>query len=573
MVSKRQFFCLFAALMFGLSVQAQFEKYYDANGHVYHDLNLEIMDIAPFDFIIGGNFFTPNMSLYEPFLQRVDASGNVVFTKPLSANNLSNFRLFDMVTLQNDLIVVGSVEDSSGLRKMFAAKFDLASNTFVNAYYYDIISGSFPNEAFHVIYTEGDYDNDGLPDPGYVISGYNILPNQENDGILVRTDLNLQPLFATEISTMTSASPKITKATKVIDTYDGYLVLGSATYNATQTGIMAYKVNYDFTSAWNASYVLGNQYDVAADAYYDSAANTIYLLVNYSHTHMFGVTALDNATGNIISGQSWFATVSNNAAMDKYGFTLTTSLSNANNLVITGYDRNTILPGNPPQTTESNVVVYEFDKANGQLINSGIQYSVPNQELGTDPYNFWDNQMPLAYYPDISRNSTQAAGTPFNVKLGYIEDANTQVPDLAIFKVLSNNRNTCNNLALSYTPTQLSGQTAFNVSSAGGISITPHSFQIATASQPVNVMDCSSAAIEDDKIDLGEYYPNPVQNVLHLKMPEAESYIIKDISLRKVGNGKITGSSIDMSNLKKGVYMVEIRFKSGQIKHFRIIKS
>ncbi len=571
MKSKLHFISFLSLFFFASSLEAQqFEKYYDASGHVYHDLNMEVMVTQPYSFFIGGNFFTPNMNLYEPFLQKNDPSGNVLFAYTLLANNLSNLRLFDMLIHQNDLVLVGSVEVSPGLRKMFAAKYNITMNNFTYIFYYDVISPNFFTEAFHVIYTEGDYNNDGMPDPGYVISGYNILSNQDNDGILIRTDENLRPLIATEISSMANVSPKITNASKVIDTGDGYFVLGVATYDASKSGVLAHKISYDFSQSWDASYMLGNQYDVAADAYYDANADKIYLLVNYTDTYMFGVTVLNNANGNIISSQSWYATSASN---DKYGFTLTPSLSNANNLVITGYDRSSnISASNTNQIAESNVIVFEFDKTNGQIAGNGYQYLIPNTEPGTDPYNFWDAQMPQTYYPDISKNYNSVTGVPMNMKLGYYEDPAYNVPDLAVFNVDGNNQNTCNRNNLSYTTNALTGQTAINVSSAGGISINATSFQIVMGNQPVNVVDCSSLSIDENKENSGQFYPNPVHNLLHLEMPQVKKYVITDLSKRVVRHGDVIQSTIDVSDLKKGIYFIRLILNKGQYKYLRIIK-
>ena len=57
---------------------------------------------------------------------------------------------------------------------------------------------------------------------------------------------------------------------------------------------------------WNRSHVFGNSQDVSVDAYFDTASQQIYMLSNYSVTHLFGVTVLDNVTGAISFPQSWY---------------------------------------------------------------------------------------------------------------------------------------------------------------------------------------------------------------------------------------------------------------------------
>ena len=553
---KKLFYFYFFLCFCGAT--AQFQKYYDAGGHVYHDVNIEIIESSLGTGVIAaGNHFDPQMTAWVPFIQGMDASGNVLWGVNGYASGPTNLRLFDIEVYQDFLIMTGSVEDTNGLKKPFAAKYDLVTNSFVQVYYYDVISANFPAEAFNIKYTQADIDADGTPDPGFILGGYIIIPTGEKLGLVIRTDFDLQPLAATEVGVSgANQSPGFNMVNKVTETNDGYFLTGSATYvnnNVAQQAVLMHKINFDLTMAWDISYVFSNQNDVSVDAYYDDSSNEIYALVNYSSTHLFGVTVLDNATGTIVGNKSWYAT---NPNIEQYGFRIHKS-PNSNNLIINGYDRISNIAASGTQMAETNVVVYEFDKATGQIAGSGYQYIIPNQELGTEDYNFWDNQMPLIYYPEMAQYKDLINSTNIAFKTGYYEDSTTNVPDMALFNN-TGNANICDNFSLTYTTNVFPNTLAVNANSAGGLTVTPNAFSIALMPMSVTVTDCSSNAIDKQKIDEGLLYPNPVQNLLYIKLPDAQTYIIRDLSQRLVKTGRVENQTVPVSGLKKGIYVIEI---------------
>ena len=568
---KKLFYIYFFLCFWG--VIAQFQKYYDAGGHVYHDVNIEILESSTgVGVIAAGNYFDPQMSAYVPFLQGMDAGGNVLWTTTGGAVNLTNLRLFDIEVYQDFIILTGSVEDTNGLKKPFAAKYDLATGGFAQVYYYDIISSSFPGETFNIKYTEADLDADGTPDPGFILGGYIVISNGEKLGIVLRTDFNLQPLAATEVGVSGgNQAPGFNMVNKVTETSDGYFLTGSVSYvnnNVAQQAVLLHKINFDLSMVWDISYTFStNQNDVSVDAYYDDTNNEIYALINYSDTNMFGVTVLDNSSGSIIGSQSWYATDANS---EKYGFRIHKS-PNSNNLIINGYDRISNIAASGTQMAETNIVVYEFDKATGQISGSGYQYIIPNQELGTDDYNFWDTQMPLIYYPEMAQYKDLVTGAYASYKAGYYEDPTTNVPDMALFNNTSN-ANICDNFSLTYTKNLLPNTLAVNANSAGGLSVTANAFSIALYPATVNVTGCTPNAIDNRKIDEGMLYPNPVQDLLYVKLPEAQFYIIRDLSQRRVKTGRIENQRIPVYGLKKGIYVIEIFNGDKSIKRITFIK-
>ncbi len=559
--------------LFFLGATAQIQKYYDASGHVYHDVNIEIVESSlGVGVVVAGNHFNPQMNAFVPFIKGIDASGNILWAATGGTVNLTNLRLFDIEVFQDFVILTGSVENANGITKPFAAKYDLATTSFAQVYYYDVISASFPAESFNIKYTEADIDADGTPDPGFILGGYIIISNGEKLGMVIRTDFDLQPLAATEVGVSgTNQAPGFNMVNKVTETADGYFLTGSATYvnnNVAQQAVLLHKINFDLSMAWDISYTFSNnQNDVSVDAYYDDTNNEIYALINYSDTNMFGVTVLNNNNGSIIGSQSWYATDPNS---EKYGFRLHES-PNTNNLIINGYDRITNIAASGTQMAETNIVVYEFDKATGQIAGSGYQYIIPNQELGTDPYNFWDTQMPLIYYPEMAQYKNLVTGTYKSYKAGYYEDPVTNVPDMALFNNTSN-ANICDNFSLTYTTNLLPNTLAVNANSAGGLTVTANAFTIGFIPMTVNVTGCTPNAIDNQKFEEGLLYPNPVKDLLYVKLQKAQSFIIRDLSQRRVKTGRIENQSIPVSGLKKGIYVIEILSGDKRLKRMTFIK-
>lgn len=68
-------------------------------------------------------------------------------------------------------------------------------------------------------------------------------------------------------------------------------------------------------------------------------------------------------------------------------------------------------------------------------------------------------------------------------------------------------------------------------------------------------------------------YPNPTESVLNIKMlgKQSTAYIISDISGRKILTG-ITNNQLDISNLKPGLYTLQLQGKKHP-NHLKFIKN
>jgi hypothetical protein len=84
-----------------------------------------------------------------------------------------------------------------------------------------------------------------------------------------------------------------------------------------------------------------------------------------------------------------------------------------------------------------------------------------------------------------------------------------------------------------------------------------------------------STSIESANEHAGSVFPNPFTNQLHVNLSSAgpSTFIIYDLACRKMMEQMITGSAvINVPQLSSGVYMYEIRNKSGELMQGKIVK-
>jgi len=555
----------------------QFQLNYDTNilNH-YHDLNIEPAQDGSSDVIIAGNLFNNSMTVFEPIVQRLDNNGTVIWAKTFDGSPLQNARIFDIETVSDKVILTGTV-DSGGIKKAFAARVELASGNLLDSYYYEIVSTNFNSTALHITYTEADITGDGNPNPGFVIGGffsdsYNVDTNAMNIGFVMRTWFDLEPIWVIEIDSNSGGSTDYDMVNHITETNDGYFITGASNDSTTnQQVVLAHKVDFFGNAQWDTSYTFGNSQDVSVDAYYDTVSNQIYMLTNYSISHQFGVTVMDNTTGNIIPAQSWYATEN---TLNHYGFTITESIADPDNLMIVGYDRDenwTDSSGNS-YASQSNIFVYEFEKANGNQVGASFQYLVPHQEPNSDEYNFWNGQMPLIYYPDISA-IINSGGIPYYFEIGYKTAVNSPFTQATLFKTIDDKKNQCDSIDLAFTPNAMTVTTVTVFS--GPTPIQTFLLNLSTASISPIVSDCDSVLYIEDQGSLeGSYlYPNPANKVVYTTAIEASSFIIYDALGRNVSSGNISeNKAISLENLKRGLYFIKITSTNNNAQTFKIFK-
>lgn len=577
MKTKLLFTTLALCLTFSLS--AQFQKSVESPGEFYHDLNQVLITDGTDDIMVASNLFDNTMTNQEFSLKRVDQLGNVVWVQKYDHASFPNVRVFDMVAYFDMVVVTGSI-DVGTTKRTFIARILASTGAIVNTQYYDIVSPNFNSRGLHIEYTLSDADGDTVSDPGFVVSGffsdcYNVDTSCNNYGFVLRTDASLNLIWASELDTAVPATADYDFINNVTETSDGFFLTGSATglnaMNFTQQGVLAHKIDFQGNPVWDKSYIFGNSQDVSVDAYFDAATQKIYALTNYSVSHHFGVTVFDNATGNVDVSSSWYA---NSNFLDKYGFNIMESLTSPNNLVIAGYDRDeNWTSGTTPVFGNTNVFMYEFEKASGNQVGMSYQFLVPHVEPTGDEFNFWNGQMPLIYYPDMSfeyRNATGTVNSYFQV--GYRTNNAGSTTEAELFKTASDKRNICDNLNLNINHTPI---TMFLIQVfSGPTPAMENPLTLQTNGYNYNEIACTEIlGVNDVEIETGFIYPNPVGDTMYTTVVNATSFTILDALGRTVSAGTFSQSdSIYMGDLRSGLYFIIIQNDMKQTQSFKFIK-
>lgn len=564
--------------LFALNINSQtFQKSINTNTQEhYHDLNIEPI-YGTDDFYVAGNLFDPSMTSYTPTIKRVDLNGNIIWIKKYTSA-LPNARIFDiepfnMTGFPPMLAITGSI-DVGSTKNVFIARVDAVTGNFVDAKHYDIVSPNFNSRGLHISYVENDADADGSVDEGFVVGGffsnsYTTNTSAMNIGYVMRVSSNLSLLWTSEVDS-SSTNQDFDAVNSITLTNDGYFLTGSANDATTsQLAVLAHKIDFSGNFVWNKSYVFGNSRDVSVDAYYDGSTQEIFMLSNYSVSHLFGVTVFDNVTGTLDASQSWYAVANE---YDKYAFTIMPSLTSNDNLIITGYDRDeNWSSGGSSFSSQSNLFVYEFEKATGNQVGSNYQYQVTHSEPSGDEFNFWNGQMPLIYYPKISFNGGIIETNNY-FHVGYKTDPVVNFTEADLFKTLSDKKNECENIDVVINPTPLT-KTDVTVFSGS----TPNSENslvfVGNSITYLETICDSSLAVNGNTLLGTTLYPNPATEYVYTTALDVTSFVIHDSLGRVIDKGAInTNGSIFLGNLKDGMYFVKIIDINNQSKSFKVLK-
>ncbi len=584
MKTKLQMLMVFSFMT--LSAFSQFQYSTSVANEHFHDLNIAPLTQST-DYIVSGNFFDVNMQTEDPFLKRVDQNGTIIWIRRYNNPNFAHARAFDIITFGDIIAMTGSI-DVAGTKRVFIAKFLAATGAFMGAEYYTIVSPNFNSRGLKIKFTESDANGDGTPDIGFVVAGffsdcYNVNTNcvNNNIGFVLRTDFNLTMLWTVEIDTNNTINTlELDFANDITETIDGYFITGSATGNisgaAPQQGLLAHKLDFMGNMVWDSSYIFSTNTELSVDAYFDQPTNEIFMLANYSNVNYFGVTVLDNATGAINLVKSWYASDVNPAAnLDRYGFRIMESIGNPANLIITGYDRDEtyVAADGSTQFGQSNVFVYEFLKATGAQVGLNYQYLTPHVEPTPDEFNFWNSQMPLMYYPDISFEYPNPAGTSYYYHVGYRTPLSATFTEAELYKTTTVNlRNQCENLNLQLMPNPL---TVTNIPVFSGQ--TPNiqnPFQFIQLNVPFTRTSCDPLLSANDEMEGKiEMYPNPAAHIVYFTAKNLRKYTVMDALGRIVNQGEFANeASINVSNLNQGLYLVNVFDEAGKMETFKLLK-
>ncbi len=562
-----------------------FQKYVGTSNMYHHDLNLEPINDGSNHFAVAGNLMDANFTSQLMALHRINQSGSVVWSNTYTSTASSIVRVLDMVNLFDKLYATGYVEaNRPGMRSAFIAEIQASNGAVLSANFYDISGSNINSQGFKIVYTNSDANGDTLPDPGFLVAGYfgmcaplNI-SCVLNIGFVLRTDISLNILWSKELenNNTTSGTFDYDFINDITETPTGFFLTGSITGQVTpgqdQQGVLAYKMDFMGNPLWDRSYIFGNSQDVSMDAYYDTATQSIFMLTNYSVSHYFGVTVMNDATGNP-TGTSWY--ISGND-LNTYAFRILESLTSSNNLVITGYDRdenwNDAL-GNP-MFGQTNLFVHEFVKATGVPLGNTQQFLVPHTEHGPDEFSFWSSQIPVIYYPDISLPYIYNDGTAAQyLHAGYRTEPSGNRTVAELFAMRSNNINECIRLGkpLTINPPILN----YIVATSGNVpsSLTP--LQLAPTALVTIEQNCDDTllAIQDNPLQKIELYPNPATDKVYVLGENVKGFIIYDALGRNVKEGVLNSKkTLSVENLTAGVYLVKIMDENNNFHTIKLLK-
>ena len=398
---------LMTALVFIFtSVNAQlFQENFQIPVNYFHSASTDQLSDTTNDLVVMGSLFDD--ALQNPKIQaiRVDEiSGNIIwqFTYHDPNNIVKNPRIFDFVEYMEGgiqmLALTGSVE-VSGTNHVFIVKLD-DSGAYMGGAYFTNIVPSANSQGMHIIYSQQGFVVGGFTNMDY-ISGN----NDPTSGFVLRTDLTFNPMWTKEVfANYTDAMSDFDMVNHIEETNDGYFITGSINSPPfTQQSVLCLKLDFNGNFVWSNSYFFGNSTDLGVDAYYDAATDEIFLLTNYSQRHYFGVTVLSNINGTIDASKSWTAYDWDN--LNRYGFSIFESASDTMNLVVSGYMRDGFVLDQDSVIVNSQSIpfVYEFEKATGNQVGQVYYYHVAyTHPPFNDYFDFWNGQMPLIYYPDMS---------------------------------------------------------------------------------------------------------------------------------------------------------------------------
>jgi hypothetical protein len=570
-------------VQFTINSYGQFQQDLGVPARHLSDANTIELQDGTSDYIVASTIWDNSLTSTKILLKRVDdITGTILWTKVYDDPALANVRGFDITRFDNSgekIAITGSViSGAAGLQTAFIAKVDATNGVFIAAKTYTF-PGNFQNsQGLHIIYTEQEVNF--MPMPGFVVGGY--INNAYNSsvgnnmiGFVLRVDMGLNLVWTNLIDGTNLLNFDYDVVNDITETNDGYFITGSgsqviAAGSPQQQGVLAIKLDNLGNFVWESSYIFGNSRDIGVDAYYDAGSDEIYLLANYSITHYFGVTVLDNLTGTIDFTKSWYTTPTNPNFLNWYGFKINESLTDPDNLVIHGYIRDSFISaGGVSTAVQSTPFVYEFNKSTKNQVNAYV-YEVPFvYPVLTDFYSFWNMQMPEFYYPDMSLTST-SSGHHFSV--AYRTRAAVE-GNIEMIETNGSLLNECNRIPFTLNNNPL----AINPVSSIVAPIVPIQTIIGFNDiiQDYFIETCSSvASIDDNSLNILNVYPNPANTVIHLDLQQStiKTYAIFNIIGKKVISGSANIENINVNNLKTGVYFLKIITENNKTYTTKFIK-
>ena len=550
-----------------------FQKFYGQTTYYYHDICTDQLQVGSENLIIAGNSFETNYSNPKANLFNIENStGNIIWQRSYfdPQGVYDDVRVLDIVAYvdvngNNSLALTGSV-NIAGQNHLFIALVDEFGDLLYAKYYINVTSTGIHSQGLTLIHTLNGPLGRGFDVGGFSNADYDESTSDDHMGFVMYAGENdLNPLWTVNIKSAVGVpSFEYDMISDITETDQGYFITGSIGAIGSlflQQAVLCLGIDYDGNTRWANAYRVGNSRDVGVDAFYDEVTQEIYLLANYSYTHYFGVTVINDYSGNIEPTKSWYAYNWND--LNWYGFKILEPVENmSSSLVIAGYIRNgeyLDYNGNLVQA-QTLPFVYEFDRSSGDQMSVNYFYHVPYQDPGfPDCFNFWDAQMPLIYYTEMAIGLNDNTGYFITGYRGGLTAYQTFIEAIKTDQMY-------NNLCY-HTPISISHDSLpFIPVDFEILNVNPDFVQFSLATSQDSYfyeLSCQNTAVTDQPAEsMIETYPNPVNALLYVSIPKPGdiSYLIYNSEGKIIGEGKLIKdkSLVDIRSLSPGLYYIRL---------------
>lgn len=456
--------------------------------------------------------------------------------------------------------VVGSVKSSSGDRMLVAIVDDngnpLVSNT--------LSSAAFP----HLLGVKGIYLSDG--NFGAIgVSSTGFLNTDKRNITIFKLDPTLNIIQSYAYSSPAGASPNdYDTPADVVEgaTPNEFFITGACNPSPSVSNALI-----DMTTGtviWANQWTTSSKYPaVGADALYDPASSSIWILANASGSHNTHLIREDYSTGTVLSHHRF------NPANNCYSYEMKPSLYNPDALVIAGY---------MPTGSALQPFMLEYDTALDAVLwgklypgsNNGMRLYNENNWLKTSaagPYGYYYNRI-------MGYNTDQTA----YVLIGS-DSASTSTENIRLWRDISSiGENRCGSATSSFSTTPFTLLTSFLLESVSDL-FSQNPLPIIQTPITNSSSFCIQEAWRTDtpETDLAGQFsisPNPANDQLTIVLPEATSngiIAIYDVAGRKVYEKIITPTSttesVTISDWTPGIYLINLEKPGTQLLSKKVV--
>ncbi|NBC09180.1 MAG: T9SS type A sorting domain-containing protein [Bacteroidetes bacterium] len=385
-----------------INAQTIWERTFAKPNHDYKDYSITTAADGSGDVLLAGTLWDKGSDTYRAHLIRIDdGSAAVVFeqTYELGGNTWAMSIAPFQSTAGTGYAITGFVEQG-GFRRTVVATLD-EGGSILQARLFE--QGGDNGMGLHIKATP-DAANEGFVLVGMVhepTGGFS-LQNADKKGFCFKLDQGLNTVWEQylDVPLGPSYSRDYDVASFVTPTDQGYFITGGKNmftiFGQQRQGILAVMLDPSGNPLWDASYFTGNFADNGASAYYDQAAQQVYVLTNISVSHHLGISVFDANSGALDNAASFEAS-SSNFDLDKYGYCMVKAPF-SDQLLISGR-------GADGQWANDNGLgqpgfLVSYDLASQQF---GVHYSETNssQAIGNIIVEapFFLNPLRLFYYP------------------------------------------------------------------------------------------------------------------------------------------------------------------------------